>query len=108
VLEQGKIMQVDGARFVVGMEEQLLSAGQARHAHTTKRALVEGFWRIVELPPAQVGLAAVTGCVEDDRVNVDPTTPLSDQFDTDWSPISQDHHRHLLILAGDAVAARHP
>jgi hypothetical protein len=49
----------------------------------------------------------VTGCVEDDRVNVDPTTPLSDQFDTDWSPISQDHHRHLLIWR-DAVAARHP
>ena len=98
-------MQVDGARFVVGMEEQLLSAGQARHAHTTKRALVEGFWRIVELPPAQVGLAAVTGCVEDDRVNVDPTTPLSDQFDTDWSPVSlhavapapQNAQRHCLV-----------
>jgi len=98
-------MQVDGARFVVGMEEQLLSAGQARHSHTTKRALVESFWRIVELPPAQVGLAAVTGCVEDDRVNVDPTTPLSDQFDTDWSPVSlhavapapQNAQRHCLV-----------
>jgi hypothetical protein len=105
VLKQGKIVQVDSARFVVGMEEQLLSAGQARHTHTAERALLEGFWRIVELPPAEVGLAAVTGCIEDDRVDVDPTAALSDQFDTDWSPVSlhavspalQNAQRHCLV-----------
>ena len=33
-------MQVDGARFVVGMEEQLLSAGQARHQASLGRKLL--------------------------------------------------------------------
>jgi hypothetical protein len=70
------------------MEEQLLIAGQAGHAHTAKRTEVEGFWRIVELPAAEVGLAAVTGRVENDRVNVDPTAALSDQLHTNRSPVS--------------------
>ena len=58
---QGKINQVYSAMFIAGMEEQLLIAGQAWHAHTAKSALVERLWRIVELPAAEVGLAAVPG-----------------------------------------------
>lgn len=60
------------------MEEQLLIAGQARYGHTGKSALVERLRRIVELPAAEVGLAAVPGRVENHRVNVDPTAALRD------------------------------
>lgn len=70
------------------MEEQLLIAGQARYAHTAKSALVERLWRIVELPAAQAGLAAMSGRVEHHRVNVDPTPALSDQLNTNGSPVS--------------------
>jgi hypothetical protein len=81
-------MHVDGAMFIAGMEEQLLIARQAGHANTVKRTAVEGFWRIVELPAAEVGLTAVTGWVENYRVNVYPTAALSDQFHTYRLPVS--------------------
>jgi hypothetical protein len=74
-LKQRKIKQVDGGRLVAAMEEQLLIAGQGRHAYTAKLTLVERPWRIVELPAADVGLAAVPGRIENHRVNVDPTRP---------------------------------
>jgi hypothetical protein len=70
------------------MEEQLLIARQARYGHTGKSALVERLWRIVELPAAEVGLAAMSGRVEHHRVNVDPTAALSHQLNTNWSPVS--------------------
>src|SRR5687768_2775747 len=70
------------------MEEQLLIAGQARYAHAGKSALVERLLRIVELPAAEVGLAAVPGRVENHRVNVDPTATLGDQLSTNWSQVS--------------------
>jgi hypothetical protein len=84
------------------MEERLLSRDK-QGTHTAERALLEGFWRIVE-PTAEVGLAAMTGCI-DDRVDVDPTAALSDQFDTDRSPVSlqavsparQNVQRHCLL-----------
>jgi hypothetical protein len=56
VLKQGEIMQVDSARFVAGMEEQLLIARQARHANTIKRTPVEGFSQIFEVPAAEIGI----------------------------------------------------
>jgi hypothetical protein len=40
-LKQGKAKHVDRARFIAGMEEQLLIARQARHAYTAKSALLE-------------------------------------------------------------------
>jgi hypothetical protein len=66
--------------------------------------LVERLWRIVELSTADVGLAAVPGRIEDHWVNVDPPAALSDQLDTDWSPVGlyaiaatlQDPERHSL------------
>ena len=70
------------------MEEQLLIAGQARYVHPAKSALAERPWRIVELPAAEVGLAAVPGRVENHWVNVDPTTALTDQLHAHRSPIS--------------------
>jgi hypothetical protein len=87
------------------MEEQLLIAGQARYAYTAKSALVERLWRIIEMPAAEVGLATVPGCVENHRVNVDPTAALSDQLNTNRSPINfhavasppQSAQRHRLV-----------
>ena len=81
-------MQVDSAGFVADMEARLLIAGQARHAHTAKGALVEGSWRIVELLATEVGLAAMPGCIEDHRMNVDPPAPLGNHLDTNRSPVS--------------------
>jgi hypothetical protein len=70
------------------MEEQLLIAGQARYADTAKSALAKRLWRIVELPAAEVDLTAVPGRIENHRMNVDPTATLSDQLNTNWSPVS--------------------
>jgi hypothetical protein len=87
------------------MKAQLLIARQAGNANAAKRTQVEGVWRIVELTAAEVGLAAVPGCVENHWVNVDPTTALSDQLDTNRSPVSlhaiaparQNAQRHRLV-----------
>ena len=87
------------------MEEQLLIAGQARYAHTAESALVERSCRIVELPAAEVVLAAVPGRVENHRVNVDPTAALSDQLNTNRPPVRfhavasalQSAQRHRLV-----------
>jgi hypothetical protein len=88
------------------MEEQLLIAGQTWHAYTAKSAMVERLWRIVELPAAEVGLAAVPGRVESHRVNIDPTAALGDQLQTHRSPISfyavasalENPQRHRLVV----------
>jgi len=40
------------------------------------------------LPAAEVSLAAVTGRIENHQVNVDPTAVLSDQLNTNRSPVS--------------------
>jgi hypothetical protein len=60
------------------MEEQLLIARQARHADTTKTTLVPRLWRVVEMTTTDVGLATMTGCIENHRVNVYPTPAFSD------------------------------
>src|SRR4029453_10431210 len=98
-------MQVDSPRLVAGVEDQLLIAGQARHAHAAQNPEVERLCRIVKLPSAEVGLAAVPGCIENHRVNVDPASALSDQLDTNWPPVSfhavaptlQKAYRHRLV-----------
>jgi hypothetical protein len=98
-------VQVDGPRLVAGVEEQLLTAGQARHAHPAQNAEIEPLWRIVKLPAAEVGLAALPGCVEDDGVDIDPAAVLGDKLDTNRSPVSfhavapalQKAHRHCLL-----------
>jgi hypothetical protein len=54
----------------------------------------------------QVGLAALPGCVENHRVNVDPTAAPSDQLNTNQAPISlkavapalQSGQRHRLVV----------
>ena len=69
------------------MKAQLHIAGQARYAHAAKSALVERLGRIVELSTADIGLAAVTGRVENHRVNIDPTAALGDELNTNRSPI---------------------
>jgi hypothetical protein len=88
------------------MKAQLLIRGQARYAHTAESALVERLWRIVELSAAEISLAAVPGRIENHRMNVDPTAALSDQLNTNRSPVSlkaiapalQSAQRHRLVV----------
>ena len=40
------------------------------------------------MPAAEVGLAAVPGCVENHRVNVNPTAALSDQLNANRSLVT--------------------
>lgn len=88
-------MQVLGARFVPAVESALLINRQARYAASQPRfggqpTGGEGFQRVVEVQCRRITLDAVTVCIEDHRMHVDPPVSRRGDLDPQRQPVGLD------------------
>jgi hypothetical protein len=75
------------SRLIAGMEPQLLIDGKTRDRNALDRPGGEAVTWILEVAAVDVGLAPVTVGVEDERVEIDPTAGLGDQFNANGAPV---------------------